>query len=106
MGGIEGAFRSWWLSRGGTGAISNAIAGAARRAGVEIRARRRSRRLLVRGNKGSAASVLKNGDEFEADEWPRASTPLTFLRFIESGALPDDFSRTCIATNSAAPQGK
>ena len=37
MGEIDGAFRSWGLSRGGTGAISNAIAGAAREAGVEIR---------------------------------------------------------------------
>ena len=55
MGEIDGAFRSWGLSRGGTGAISNAIAGAAREAGVEIRTetaglenhrqgRRRSRR--------------------------------------------------------------
>ena len=37
MGEIDGAFRSWGLSRGGTGAISNAIADAAREAGVEIR---------------------------------------------------------------------
>ncbi len=37
MGEIDGAFRSWGLSRGGTGAISNAIAGAAREAGAEIR---------------------------------------------------------------------
>ena len=37
MGEIDGAFRSWGLARGGTGAISNAIADAAREAGVEIR---------------------------------------------------------------------
>ena len=37
MGEIDGAFRSWGLSRGGTGAISDAIADAAREAGVEIR---------------------------------------------------------------------
>ena len=30
MGEIDGAFRSWGLSRGGTGTVSNAIAGAAR----------------------------------------------------------------------------
>ncbi len=41
MGEIDGAFRSWGLSRGGTGAISEAIAGAAREAGVEIRTRDR-----------------------------------------------------------------
>ena len=32
MGEIDGAFRSWGLSRGGTGAVSNAIASAAPRA--------------------------------------------------------------------------
>ena len=40
MGEIDGAFRSWGFARGGTGAISNAIAGAAREAGVEIRTER------------------------------------------------------------------
>src|SRR6201982_3604576 len=37
MGEIAGAFRSWGLVRGGTGAISNAIASAAGEAGAEIR---------------------------------------------------------------------
>src|SRR5437870_52458 len=37
MGEIDGAFRSWGFARGGTGSISNAIADAAREAGVEIR---------------------------------------------------------------------
>ena len=37
MGEIDGAFRAWGFARGGTGAISNAIAAAAREAGVEIR---------------------------------------------------------------------
>ena len=37
MGEIDGAFRSWGFARGGTGAISNAIAEAAREAGAEIR---------------------------------------------------------------------
>ncbi|MFZ0411897.1 MAG: NAD(P)/FAD-dependent oxidoreductase, partial [Candidatus Acidiferrales bacterium] len=37
MGEIDGAFRSWGFSRGGTGGISNAIGSAARELGVEIR---------------------------------------------------------------------
>ena len=37
MGEIDGAFRSWGFSRGGTGAISNSIGDAAREAGAEIR---------------------------------------------------------------------
>ena len=49
MGEIDGAFRSWGFSRGGTGAISNAIAGAAREAGAEIRTRRVRGRAFSRG---------------------------------------------------------
>src|ERR1700704_5196753 len=37
MGEIDGAFRSWGFAKGGTGAISNAIALAAREAGAAIR---------------------------------------------------------------------
>ena len=48
MGEIDGAFRSWGLSRGGTGAISNAIAAAAREAGVEIRTETPVSRILVK----------------------------------------------------------
>ena len=37
MGEIDGAFRAWGLHKGGTGAISYAIANAARALGAEIR---------------------------------------------------------------------
>src|SRR5438093_1572291 len=48
MGEIDGAFRSWGFARGGTGAISNAIASAAREAGVEIRTNAPVARITVR----------------------------------------------------------
>src|SRR4029077_10260100 len=48
MGEIDGAFRSWGLSRGGTGAISNAIGDAAKEAGVEIRTETPVSRILVK----------------------------------------------------------
>ncbi len=41
MGEIDGAFRAWGLHKGGTGAISYAIANAARALGAEIRTERR-----------------------------------------------------------------
>src|SRR5205823_6311435 len=37
MGEIDGAYRSWGFAKGGTGAVSDAIAAAARAAGAEIR---------------------------------------------------------------------
>ena len=42
MGEIDGAFRAWGFARGGTGAISNAIADAARELGVEIKTQDRN----------------------------------------------------------------
>src|SRR5437762_7631543 len=65
MGEIDGAFRSWGLPRGGTGAISNAIASAAREAGVEIRTEAPIAKVLVRGGRATGV-VLANGDELEA----------------------------------------
>src|SRR6188474_3060691 len=48
MGEIDGSFRSWGLSRGGTGAISNAIAAAAVDAGVEIRTSTSVSKIIVK----------------------------------------------------------
>src|SRR3989441_6425155 len=51
MGEIDGAFRAWGFSRGGTGAISNAIAAAARETGVEIRTQAPIARILVKNGR-------------------------------------------------------
>jgi phytoene dehydrogenase-like protein len=91
MGEIDGAFRSWGLARGGTGAISNAIAGAAREAGVEIRNQSPIARILVRDGKVIGVA-LENGDEIGAEVVSSSVDPhRTFLKMIEPGQLPDDF---------------
>ena len=91
MGEIDGAFRSWGLARGGTGAISNAIAGAAREAGVEIRAEAPVAGIVVRNNTARGV-VLANGDEIAARVVASSVDPrLTFLQLVDSTALPDDF---------------
>jgi phytoene dehydrogenase-like protein len=91
MGEIDGAFRSWGLARGGTGAISNAIAGAARAAGVEIRANVEVAKIIVSGNRAEGV-VLRNGDEIRARVVASSVDPrLTFLRLLDTGTLPDDF---------------
>ena len=91
MGEIDGEFRSWGLARGGTGAVSNAIAAAARQAGAAIRTNAEVARILVRNNT-AAGVVLSNGDEITARVVASSVDPrLTFFRFIEPGVLPDDF---------------
>ena len=91
MGEIDGAFRAWGFARGGTGAISNAIADAAREAGVEIRTEAPIAKIIVKNGRASGV-VMKNGDEIYADIVSSSVDPrLTFNKMIEPGKLPDDF---------------
>jgi phytoene dehydrogenase-like protein len=91
MGEIDGAFRSWGFSRGGTGAISLAIAGSARAAGAEIRTASPVARIKRRGARVSGV-VLSNGDEIDAKLVLSSADPrVTFQRLLEPGALPAEF---------------
>src|ERR1700741_2669032 len=91
MGEIDGAFRAWGFARGGTGAISNAIAEAAREAGVEIRTQSGISQIMVKNGKAKGV-VLANGDEVYADVISSSVDPrLTFTKFIEARNLPADF---------------
>src|SRR6267378_3079593 len=91
MGEIDGAFRSWGFARGGTAAISNAIAAAAREAGVEIRTDVPVARITVTNGQASGV-VLTNGDELSASMVLSSVDPhLTFLKFTDPKELPADF---------------
>ncbi|OFW14707.1 MAG: amine oxidase [Acidobacteria bacterium RIFCSPLOWO2_02_FULL_67_21] len=91
MGEIDGAFRSWGLPRGGTGAISNAIAMAAREAGAEIRTEAAVAGIVVRHNLARGV-VLDNGDEIAASTVASSLDPRqTFERLIDPALLPEDF---------------
>jgi phytoene dehydrogenase-like protein len=91
MGEIDGAFRSWGFSRGGTGAISNAIAAAAREAGVEIRTKASVDQILIKNGR-AVGVVLQNGDEISASVISSSVDPhLTFEKFIKPSELPADF---------------
>jgi phytoene dehydrogenase-like protein len=91
MGEIDGAFRSWGLSRGGTGAVSSAIASAAREFGVEIRTEAPVARILTKNGRTTGV-VLENGDEIAATVVVSSVDPnLTFLKFMDERELPGDF---------------
>jgi phytoene dehydrogenase-like protein len=91
MGEIDGAFRSWGLSRGGTGAISNAIGDAAREAGAEIRTEAPIAKILLKNGQAKGV-VLENGDEIYADIVSSSVDPrLTFMRMVGEEHLPGDF---------------
>ncbi len=91
MGEIDGAFRAWGFARGGTGAISNAIASAARELGAEIRTRAGIAKILVKNGRATGV-VTESGDEFYADIVTSSVDPRrTFVQMIDPGHLPDDF---------------
>jgi phytoene dehydrogenase-like protein len=91
MGEIDGAFRSWGLVRGGTGAISNAIAGAALEAGAEIRSDAPTAKIIVENGQAKGV-VLENGDEIRANVVSSSVDPrLTFMKMIGAEALSPDF---------------
>jgi len=92
MGEIDGAFRSWGLVRGGTGAISNAIASAARAAGAEIRTEVAIAKVIIENGKAKGV-VLENGDEIRANVVSSSVDPrLTFMKMVGSEHLPADFA--------------
>jgi phytoene dehydrogenase-like protein len=91
MGEIDGAFRAWGFARGGTGAISNAIADAAREAGVEIKTQVGVAQILIKDGK-AVGVVTTAGDEYHAPIVSSSVDPnLTFLKMIEAKHLGDDF---------------
>jgi phytoene dehydrogenase-like protein len=91
MGEIDGAFRSWGLSRGGTGAISESIAGAAREFGAEIRTETAVSKIIVKDD-AAVGVVLMNGDYLTANVICSSVDPhLTFLKMVGPEHLPDEF---------------
>ena len=91
MGEIDGAFRSWGLVRGGTGAISNAIAAAAREAGAEIRTEAPIAKIIVQNGEATGVA-LENGAEFRAKVVSSSVDPrLTFIKMVGPENLPGDF---------------
>ncbi|HKD18337.1 MAG TPA: NAD(P)/FAD-dependent oxidoreductase, partial [Thermoanaerobaculia bacterium] len=91
MGEIDGAFRSWGFARGGTGAISNAIADAASEAGVEIRSEASVSKILVRNGRATGVA-LAGGEEISASVVASSVDPrLTFFSMLGREHLPTEF---------------
>src|SRR5687768_1575994 len=90
MGEIDGAFRAWGFQKGGTGAISNAIAKAAERFGAEIRVNAGVQKVLTNADQVTGVA-LAGGEEIPAALVISGLDPrLTFTRLVEPRELPAD----------------
>jgi phytoene dehydrogenase-like protein len=90
MGEIDGAFRAWGFQKGGTGAISESIASAARALGAEIRTDAAVARVLVKDGRATGVALV-NGDEISAPVVVSGLDPRrTFLDLVDRAELPSD----------------
>ena len=93
LGEIDGAFRSWGYSKGGTGGISLACARAAEAHGVEIRTEAEVDHVRVSGGRATGV-VLSNGDEIGGKIVLSNCDPhRTFFGLLGEQHLEDDFVR-------------
>lgn len=91
MGEIDGAFRAWGFSKGGTGQISLACARSAQSFGAEIITDASVDHILIKNGEAKGI-VLSNGDEIKAKTVISSLDPnRTFLKMVEDGNLPEDF---------------
>ncbi len=91
LGEIDGAFRAWGFARGGTGAVSEAIAAAARSYGASIRTEAPVAQIMTHGNKVTGVA-LADGEEIHASIVVSALDPKrTFINLIEPNVLPSEF---------------
>ena len=91
MGEIDGAYRSWGFSKGGTGQVSLAIAASAKEFGAEIRTETAVDQILIK-NGQAVGVVLENGDEIKAKSVLSNCDPrLTFGKFVGKEHLSEDF---------------
>jgi phytoene dehydrogenase-like protein len=93
MGRAAGSRGLWGFARGGTGAVSQAIASAARAAGAEIRTGAAVDHLLIQNGRATGV-VLANGEEIQATVvLSNADPKRTFLGLVGREHLPDDLAR-------------
>jgi len=93
IGEIDGQMAEWAFVRGGTGALSQAIADDAGEHGAEIRTGARVGRILVENNR-AVGVALTDGTEVHARAVVSNAHPkITFCELVESSQLPPDFVR-------------
>jgi phytoene dehydrogenase-like protein len=91
MGECNGVRGMWGYVRGGMGALSGALASAARAHGAEIRLNSPVARILTRDGRVTGAA-LEDGTEFRSTRVAsNADAHVTFLALLDAQALPAEF---------------
>ncbi|CAJ0579727.1 unnamed protein product, partial [Mesorhabditis spiculigera] len=106
MGGLDGRAGAWGYVYGGMGAVSDAIASAARAAGAELYTEKEVSSILI--DNGRARGVrLAGGAEIHADVVLSNCTPkVTFCDLIAESALPTKFLKSIKQIDYTSPVTK
>jgi phytoene dehydrogenase-like protein len=102
MGDTGGARGVWAYVEGGMGALSNAIAGAAREAGAEIRTGAEVTRIGVAGGRARAV-VLADGSSLDARAIVSGADPRRTLDLLGRAYAPKDWAQGIDALDFASP---
>ena len=94
FGSSHGVSGAWGYPEGGMGAVSGAIAAAAKSYGVEIQTEAEVAEIMVNGStKQTSGVVLANGEEIQADVvLSNATAKVTYLDLVDNTHLPEDFT--------------
>src|SRR5574337_312830 len=97
MGKVDGHRGLWGFVRGGMGALSEAIAGAARAAGATVRTEAPVERIFIEGGAANGRAlgvVLEGGEEIHARAVISSADPKrTFLGLVGEAHLDPEFAR-------------
>ena len=88
MGEIDGASRAWAFPKGGTGAVSNALAASATAFGADIRRNASVERIILRDGKAVGVALEGSGDEHYADVVISGSIRLTMMGLVAKSTCP------------------
>jgi phytoene dehydrogenase-like protein len=106
MGEVDGEYRAWGLPVGGTGAISGAIASAAREAGAELRTDTPVSRITTRDGRATGV-LLDSGEEVRASAvLSSADVRTTLGALLEPGTLTDEDDAAVRAYQFRGSSGK
>jgi phytoene dehydrogenase-like protein len=91
IGGVDGQAGAWGFARGGMGAVTTALAAAARSFGAEICTGAEVARIRTGGGRVTGVT-LASGEDVDADIVVTTAHPqISFLRLLDPAVLPPDF---------------
>ena len=91
MGETDGARGVWGFVRGGMGALSNALAAAARDLGVDVECNAPVSRIIVKNGRAVGVALEDGREVRAASVVSNADANVTFLKLMDPRLLPDEF---------------